>query len=220
MLAWQKRARWAVLAIAVGVLAVVFLTTRRREVPPPPEPVARVDPAAVIESSGAQSFQVKGDRETVRIEAEKQLSYPDGSTRLLNVKVTSVREGKTFVALGEEARVGENQTNLDMKGKVRLIASDGLHVSANSAAYNQGEGIVRAPGPGHVHARSHERQRRRLQLRRGARSHRHFRSDESQDLAARGMWARPTSRRAQPFSRARTISSASSARCTSCAARR
>jgi LPS export ABC transporter protein LptC len=147
MLAWQKRARWAVLAVAVGVTAVVFVTTRRRQEPPPPEPVARVDPAAVIESSGSQMFQVKGDRETVRIEAEKQLSYPDGSTRLLNVKITSIRQGKTFTATGQEARVGENQTNLDMKGNVRLMASDGLEVSANSAAYNQGEGIVKAPGP-------------------------------------------------------------------------
>jgi LPS export ABC transporter protein LptC len=147
MLTWQKRARWLVLAIAVGVVAVVFATTRRRDQAPPPEPIARVDPAAVVESSGARLFQVKGDRETVRIEAEKQLSYPDGSTRLLNVKVTSVRQGKTFVALGEEARVGENQSNLDMKGNVRMTASDGLEVTANSATYSQSEGIVRAPGP-------------------------------------------------------------------------
>src|SRR5688500_7870445 len=115
MLAWQKRARWAVLAVAVVVTAVVFFTTHKRAEPPPPEPVARVDPAAVVESSGAEVFQVKGERETVRIEADKQLSYPDGSTRLLNVKITSIRQGKTFVATGEEARVGENQTNLDMK---------------------------------------------------------------------------------------------------------
>ena len=147
MLAWQKRARWIVLAVAIGAIAVVLFTTRRREAPPPPEPMARVDPAAVVESSGANMFQVKGERETVRIEAEKQLSYPDGSTRLLNVKVTSIRQGKTFVATGAEARVGENQTNLDMKGNVRLTASDGLEVTANSAVYNQGEGIVRAPGP-------------------------------------------------------------------------
>ncbi|RPI54739.1 MAG: LPS export ABC transporter periplasmic protein LptC [Acidobacteria bacterium] len=147
MLSWQKRARWLVLAVAIGVISVVVFTTRRREEPPPPEPIARIDPAAVIESSGAQVSQVKGDRETVRIEAEKQLSYPDGSTRLLNAKVTSVRDGKTFVAIGEEARVGENQTNLDMKGNVRMTASDGLEVVAGSATYNQTEGIVRAPGP-------------------------------------------------------------------------
>ena len=43
---WQKRARLFVLAIAVGVVAVVFLTTRRREEPPPAKPLERGDPAA------------------------------------------------------------------------------------------------------------------------------------------------------------------------------
>jgi LPS export ABC transporter protein LptC len=144
---WQKRARLFVLALAVGVVAVVFLTTRRREEPPPPKPLERGDPAATIESRGAFVVQVKGDRETVRVEAEKQYAYPDGSTRLVNVKVTSIRQGKTFTATGEEARVGENQTNLDMKGNVVLTSSEGLEAKAGSATYNQGEGMVRGPGP-------------------------------------------------------------------------
>ena len=144
---WQKRARLVLVAVAVAVAVAVYVTTRTRESPLPPETVARVDPASVIESSGAFSVQVKGERETVTIRADKQLSYPDGSTRLLGVKVTSIRSGKTFVATGDEARVGENQANLDMKGSVRMMASDGLLVSAQSAAYNQTEGIVRAPGP-------------------------------------------------------------------------
>ena len=58
-----------------------------------------------------------------------------------------MRQGKTFVATGDEARVGENQTNLDMKGNVVMTSSDGLEVKAGSAAYSQSEGIVRAPGP-------------------------------------------------------------------------
>ena len=147
MLSWQRRARWLVLVVAVAVVAVVFATTRRRDKPPPPEPVARVDPAAIVESSGAYIVQLKGERETVRVDADKQLSYPDGSTRLLGVKVTSVRQGKTFIATGTEARVGEGETHLDMTGNVRMTASDGLEVSANSAVYSQSEGIVRAPGP-------------------------------------------------------------------------
>ena len=147
MLSWQRRARWLVLVVAVAVVAVVFATTRRRDKPPPPEPVARVDPAAIVESSGAYIVQLKGERETVRVDADKQLSYPDGSTRLLGVKVTSVRQGKTFIATGTEARVGEDETHLDMTGNVRMTASDGLEVSANSAVYSQSEGIVRAPGP-------------------------------------------------------------------------
>jgi LPS export ABC transporter protein LptC len=147
MLSWQKRARLFVMAIAVGVVAVVFFTTRRREAPAPPAPIERGDPAATIESSGAFITQIKGEHETVRVEADKQYSYPDGSTRLITVRVTSVRQGKTFVATGDEARVGESQTNLDMKGNVVMTSSDGLEAKAGSAAYNQGEGIVRAPGP-------------------------------------------------------------------------
>src|SRR5687768_14574608 len=147
MVVWQKRARLFVLAIAVSVVAVVFFTTRRREEPPPPVPVERGDLAATVESSGAILVQVKGERETVRIEAEKNYSYPDGSTRLTKVKVTSVRQGKTFVAVGDEARVGENQTNLDMKGNVVMTSSDGLEAKAGSAKYSQGEGVVHAPGP-------------------------------------------------------------------------
>jgi LPS export ABC transporter protein LptC len=147
MLTWQRRARAGALVVVVGVLATVFFSTRRREEPPPPAPVTRIDPAAVVESSGAFLVQVKGERETVTIRADKQLSYPDGSTRLLGVTVTSVRQGKTFIATGEEAKVADNQTNLDMQGNVRMRSSDGLEVTAGSAAYSQSEGIVRAPGP-------------------------------------------------------------------------
>jgi LPS export ABC transporter protein LptC len=146
-MSWQKRARLFVLAIALAVVALVFFTTRRREEQPPPMVIERGDPAATIESSGAFITQVKGERETVRVEADKQFSYPDGSTRLIKVKVTSVRQGKTFMATGDEARVGENQTNIDMKGNVVMTSSDGLEAKAGSAAYNQAEGIVRAPGP-------------------------------------------------------------------------
>ena len=144
-MSWQKRARWLLLVVGVGVAAAVFVTTSRREAPPAQVAVSRVDPAAVMESSGAFLIQMKGERATVSIRADKQLSYPDGSSRLLGVTVTSVRQGQTFVVTGEEARIGENQTNLDIKGNVRMRSSD-LDVSAESATYSQTEGIVRAPG--------------------------------------------------------------------------
>ena len=146
MSTWQKRARLFVLAIAVAVIAVVFFTTRRRQEAPPPTPIERGDPAATVESSGAFLVQFKGDRETVRVEAEKQFAYPDGSTRLINVKVTSVRDGKTFTATSDEARVGENQTHLDMKGHVIITSNDGFEAKGDSATYNQTEGLMRGPG--------------------------------------------------------------------------
>ncbi|HUP39459.1 MAG TPA: LPS export ABC transporter periplasmic protein LptC [Vicinamibacterales bacterium] len=146
MASWQKRARFLVLAIAIGVVAVVFATTRRRETPPPATAVERGDLAATIESSGAFLVQMKGDKETVRVEAEKQYSYPDGSIRLVNAKVTSTRQGETFVATSAEARVGENQTNLDMKGNVVITSNNGLEAKGDSATYSQSEGVMRGPG--------------------------------------------------------------------------
>jgi LPS export ABC transporter protein LptC len=147
MLAWQKRARLVVLVVAVGVAAAVFVTTRPRETPPQPAPVTRVDPTAVVESSGAFLVQVKGERENFTIQAEKQLSYSDGSTKLIGVKITSVRQGKTFVATGQEAKVGDDQSHIELMGNVRMTASDGLEVMADSATYSDSERIVRAPGP-------------------------------------------------------------------------
>lgn len=146
MVAWQKRARLFVMVVAIGVVAAVFFTTRRREPLPPPPPIERGDPAATIESQGAFLVQVKGDRETVRVEAEKQYSYPDGSTRLIKVKVTSTRQGETFVATADEARVGENQTNLEMKGNVVIASNNGFEAKGDIATYRQSEGLMRGPG--------------------------------------------------------------------------
>ena len=146
MLAWQKRARAMAVVVAVGVAAAVFVTTRRREQPPAPVAVPRVDPQAVVESSGAIVRQVKGEKETFRLDAEKQLSYADGATKLLGVRITLEREGRTYVVTGDEARVGDNESNLELTGHVHMTASDGLDVVASSATYSEGEGIVRVPG--------------------------------------------------------------------------
>jgi lipopolysaccharide export system protein LptA len=147
MLAWQRRARLVAVTVAIAVAAAVFLTTRRREAPPAPSEVARVDPAAVIESSGAFVREVKGEKERFRVEAERQLTYSNGMSKLLGVKITVERDGKTFVVTGKEAQVSDNQSQLALTGDVHLAVSDGLKAVAGSATYSEGEGIVRAPGP-------------------------------------------------------------------------
>ncbi len=145
MVPWQKRARVAALVVALGVAAAVFVTTGRRLAPAPPAPVTRVDPAAVVESRGAVIRQVKGTKENFRLEGDL-LSYRDGSSKLMKVKVTVEQGGKTYVITGDETKVGDNQSHLEIIGHVHLTSSDGLDVVGTTATYSEGEGIVRAPG--------------------------------------------------------------------------
>src|SRR5438874_1346839 len=147
MIPWQRTARMLTVAVAVTVSVVVFLTTHRRQPPLAPPSVPRVDPAAVVESSGAFVRDVKGERERFRVEAERQLTYSNGTTKLMGVRVTVDRGGKTFVVQGDEAQVGEKQSSVQLNGHVHLEGSDGLKLDAATASYSEGEGIVRAPGP-------------------------------------------------------------------------
>jgi lipopolysaccharide export system protein LptA len=99
-----------------------------------------------VETSGATLRQVKGARENFKLEAEKQLTYQDGSTKLIGVKITIEREGKTYVITGNETKAGSNQSNIEIIGNVHLTSNDNLDVTAGSATYTETEGIVRAPG--------------------------------------------------------------------------
>ena len=71
-------------------------TGRRREPPPTRPSIPSVDPAAVIESSGAVVRDVKGEKERFRMEAGHQLTYSDGRSKLVDVKITVERAGKTL----------------------------------------------------------------------------------------------------------------------------
>jgi lipopolysaccharide export system protein LptA len=154
MTSWQRRARVAlVVFIAAFGLAVIVAIRERRE-PPPGEAIERVDPTAAVETTGAHIVQTRGGQEEFRIEAERYLSYPDGSLRIpassdgtpVTVTVTG-RGGRDFVLKGREAEVGPDQSVATISGDVRLAGSDGLSVAADQATYEQSAEIIRIPGP-------------------------------------------------------------------------
>src|SRR6267142_5677 len=139
---WQKRARFGVavfgIACAIAVYAAMGERVRQTILPPP----QRLDPKAMIESSGNVLQQVRGAKQDYVIEAERQLTYQGGATRLVGVRITvRNRGGRDYVVTGHEAQAGENQKDLQLTGGVQLTSDDGFIVKADTASFSQDSGL-------------------------------------------------------------------------------
>ena len=144
---WQKWGRLLAATIGITAAVVVYATMGERAKPIAVSEPTRIDPKAIIESSGNVVQQVRGARQDFLIEAERQLTYEGGSTKLLGVKITvRNRGGRDYVVSGREAQAGENQKELQLTGGVQLKASDGFTVRTDNAAFNQDTGLMTAPG--------------------------------------------------------------------------
>ena len=116
---WQKWARLLVAIIGIAAAVVVYATMGERAKPVPATEPNRLDPKAVIESSGNVVQQVRGTRQDYLIEAERQLTYEGGATKLVGVKITvRNRGGRDYVVTGREAQAAENQKELQLTGGV------------------------------------------------------------------------------------------------------
>ena len=144
---WQKWARLLAATIGITAAVVVYATMGERAKLVPFSEPTRIDPKAIIESSGNVVQQVRGERQDFLIEADRQLTYEGGSTKLLGVKITvRTRGGRDYVVSGREAQAGENQKDLQLTGGVELKASDGFTLKTDNAAFNQDSGLMTAPG--------------------------------------------------------------------------
>jgi LPS export ABC transporter protein LptC len=148
MTLWQRRAR---LLIAVfGVLFAVFVGFQFRRGPAraPVEP-ARIAPGVVVESTGCKVERFKLSREDVFVSCDKQRLFADGTSTLMGVTIgTEERNGsRTFNVTAKEGRLGQKESSMELKGDVRLTASDGLTVKTDFATYAQSDDTVRAQGP-------------------------------------------------------------------------
>jgi len=143
---WQKRARLVVAVLGLLVVVLVVVSVRKGQGTAPTDPVPRIDPKAVSQSSGGRLTQATGARIPGVVDFEHALAYADGSTRLIKPKITADRSGRQFVITSNEARVPHDQSNVAMEGDVELAASDGLKAATEQASFSRGEGILRAPG--------------------------------------------------------------------------
>jgi LPS export ABC transporter protein LptC len=148
MPSWQRRARSLIAIVAVGFAIVVVFALKRR-----PQPAAqsatRTDPGAVVEVTGGRVERFKLSREDVRVAYGRQLTYENGSTKLMDVTISSDERagGRSFTVTGNEANVGQNESTLQMNGHVQLAASDGMTARTEHASYSDKDGFVRTMGP-------------------------------------------------------------------------
>src|ERR1700680_3006030 len=101
---WQRRARLLIAIVAVAFAIVVALAFRKRVPAVAFAPAATADPKAVVESAKGWHTRVNREQEEVLTEYKTFSTYPDGSTKLLGVRVTTVRAGdRTLVIMGTQA---------------------------------------------------------------------------------------------------------------------
>ncbi len=143
---WHRPARILVGVLALASAAAAYVSSTRRS-PAAPPPVERMDPKAILESRAAVLQQVRENEEQFELKAERTLHYEDGSTRQYGIRLSvRNRSGRDYIVTAKEARAGKEAKDLELAGDVRLAASDGFALDAQSATYNQDQGLVRAPG--------------------------------------------------------------------------
>ena len=102
--------------------------------------------SAVFESTGTVVTQITGATSDFVLEAERQLTYADGTSRLEGVTITVERDdGRDFVITGRQAEVSETGTQVVITGDVRVRVSDGLVITTEQAAYDDLSGAIATP---------------------------------------------------------------------------
>src|SRR5436189_3002215 len=159
MTTWQRRAR-LVIAVAAVAFAIVVAVALKRRPQSTVQPAARTDPGAVVEVTGGRVERFKLSREDVRVAYGRQLTYENGSTKLMDVTISADERGpqrgtpqrgsragdperaggRSFTVKGNEANVGQNESTLQMNGHVQLAASDGMTARTEHASYSDKDG--------------------------------------------------------------------------------
>jgi LPS export ABC transporter protein LptC len=147
LMRWQRKARTGVAIFGIVFAVVVYAAIGERQATTSAAPPSRFDPKAILESIGSKVQQVRLAKQDYIVEADRQLTYEDGSTRLVGVRIRIPdRDGRTVMIFGREAHTANDQKELQLTGDVKLSSSDGFEVSTDSAAFDQNTGMLMAPG--------------------------------------------------------------------------
>jgi lipopolysaccharide export system protein LptA len=147
---WQKKARLAIGAFVIVFVAIVIVALRTRKTVPQTGAIpGRVDKEAVVETpTGGHVEQYKEGKITFAVKFGSQLTYPDGRTKFGDFELTSARNGRMFTVTSREAVIVQNGQDLktaQFTGAVKLT-SEGMEVTAEEAAYDEAEGVLKVPG--------------------------------------------------------------------------
>ena len=148
MSGWQRRTRFFI-GLFVVLFAMLVLFTIRERSEPVPVAFERIDPEAVVESTGMEIIQTQGGEQEYTVDAERQFTYEDDAVRLVGVtiKVPARVDRSEFMVNGHEAEVSSNQEVVTVAGDVRLEVTDGLTTTAAEATYDSPTRIVQMRGP-------------------------------------------------------------------------
>src|SRR5438477_10966931 len=90
---WQRRARLIVAIIGIAAAVVGYATMGVRTKPVPATAPVRIDPKAIIESSGNMVQQVRGTRQDYLIAAERPLAHEGGGRKWVGGTITVRNRG-------------------------------------------------------------------------------------------------------------------------------
>ena len=144
-LRWQAVARFG-LAIGLIVFGVVlFLRVQTRVEPVAARVVDRLDPDAVIESTGVELVRTAGGEENFALTGSRTQTFENGSMRFfdgMTLTVTEQSDRDNFIVTGREARVDDSQSEFTVSGDVLLTVSDGLVARTGTLAYAREQSLV------------------------------------------------------------------------------
>src|ERR1043166_2449303 len=125
---WQQWMKVVLALVALAVAVAVVIAFGKRRAPAVAPPVAvRTDPAAVVESTTGRVVRFDRAHEDVRVEYERQMTYADGTTKLLKPKIeeNDRGDGRSFVLTADEGVVGKDESIVTATGHITLIEADG-----------------------------------------------------------------------------------------------